>query len=417
MDIKCEKCGHGLKPTSKFCGSCGTRLIQATQNSLLVRLETSLKTIAPEFWKNRSRPGATSVEVRKFEERLGIKFPSLVTEFFLWRSFTDSGGHHGFGWPSPWAEWGYDFLGFEVTVGHYDFLCEMFAVDLDSPHGFEPGAPDFEPLPPGRWNVNWIPLFLLPSGADCACLDMAGLFDGAPGQMVEYLNESSYRNVTFSSFEEYLELFVSSMELGLWKPESELDAEPRDWKELHDFFRTKALSPIESFLVEPDPVRRFFPSPTTGGRLSHLEFTPDEHFNGSGPPVTEASAVKGKITKSSLTIEIFEIDGDAIRSLYLSVSDEKELRVGHPYRVATQVRLTGSNLSICDATRIGEDNRQNRRWQSSARTTGNATITWVDETLLELEFIFYNVEPNPGTDSGNARGTFSISARVDLALE
>lgn len=391
--------------------------MQATENPLLLKLESTMLSLAPKFWNARTGPGAHPAELRSWEQWLQVEFPPLVREFLLWRSFSDSGGHHEFSWPGTWNLWGYLGPDFRATVAHHEFLCEMYGADLETPDGFDPDLEGEVPLQPGRWNVKWVPLFVASQGTGCLCLDMAGLFGGKVGQLVEFDDRSPNRQVTFASLEEYLEILIASVEEGLWEPESETDAEPRDREQLCEFFESRATSPLGSVRVERSQEPVGAEGEFRRASLNEFEFTAREGYNGVDPPVGERVSVWGSFGPQAtggefLRVDIQETQGDLSRTLHLSITDQRGLRAGYKYQVGPLQDSLRSFVTLYERTPSGET----QRWQVSGETQGFALITSMDDQQIELTFQFFKVERRPEKDMGNAEGSFDVSGELLLTL-
>ena len=155
----------------------------------LERLDDWLRAYRPDYHAQLS-PGLTAEEVLAFEQALGRELPDAFKGFFRWRNGQDD--------------------------GCYDSLVHNFSLmSADAVIGARTGlnglleGGDFDRA--NWWSPGWIP-FLHNGGGDHYCLDLAGTFTGAPGQVLVFWHADSDRPIQSRDFATWLETVVTLLE-------------------------------------------------------------------------------------------------------------------------------------------------------------------------------------------------------------
>jgi cell wall assembly regulator SMI1 len=88
------------------------------------------------------------------------------------------------------------------------------------------------------WHRSWIPF--LGADGDHLCLDASGTLGGVPGQVICFFHDDSSRVIAYPSLEQWLEVFVVSLEAQMWQ-ERNGSLELRDKKRFEQL--AKRISP------------------------------------------------------------------------------------------------------------------------------------------------------------------------------
>jgi cell wall assembly regulator SMI1 len=169
-------------------------------NKLIERLDQWLQAHRPIYYQELL-PGLTDSEYEKFEERLGLRAPAAFRALYQWRNGQSAKCYKGF-------QDNRQFASAECILGSKQILDEMN-------EGNEEGGFDSGFAMANWWSPSWIP-FLDNGGGDHLCLDLGGAFTGRPGQLITFWHDWENRSIEYPSLELWLEIFVGSLEAGLW---------------------------------------------------------------------------------------------------------------------------------------------------------------------------------------------------------
>jgi cell wall assembly regulator SMI1 len=163
---------------------------------LLARLDKWLKTNRADFVETLGAP-ATSAQLDDLEYRIDSKLPQSFRDFYQWHN----GQLEGFGFFASYSLMPVDFV-IDAWEGEFARLSDV-ATD-----GREFVASD----------PHWVPF--LHSGGSFICLDLTGVHDGKPGQVIDDEKPNHYF-ILAPTLEQWLECYVTSLELGYWVPDEE----------------------------------------------------------------------------------------------------------------------------------------------------------------------------------------------------
>ncbi|MBT1699165.1 SMI1/KNR4 family protein [Fulvivirgaceae bacterium PWU4] len=149
--------------------------------TLLNTLDKHLQEKRPDYYKDL-RPPLTDQQIGDLEKKYNLQLPSDVRLLYQWKNGQDD--YKRFVNNST-------FMPLESALESYELLTGMIGYDFEIKNW---------------WNEHWIPLFENGSG-DHICVDMAGIFTGDAGQIVDFWHDSPGRNVTAPS----LEAFIGSL--------------------------------------------------------------------------------------------------------------------------------------------------------------------------------------------------------------
>lgn len=165
--------------------------------ALLARLEKWLQANRAEFFETLG-PGVTDAVLDDLEYRLDAKLPQDFRALYKWRNGQMT---EGFGFYASYSLMPVDFI-IDAWEGDYAKLADLTA------EGREFVAND----------PNWVPF--LHSGGSYLTIDLTGVQDGKPGQVIDDEQPSQYF-ILAPSVEQWLETFVTSLELGYWSSDEE----------------------------------------------------------------------------------------------------------------------------------------------------------------------------------------------------
>lgn len=149
-----------------------------TMQTALKTLDNHLRTKRPDYYQ-QLRPPLTDLQIADLEKKYKVKLPASVRLLYKWKN-----GQNGD----------------ERFVNNCAFMPLSDALES---HAMLTGmiGSDFEIK--NWWNENWIPLFEN-GGGDNICVDIAGIFTGSPGQLIDFWHDSPRRNVIAPSLEAFL---------------------------------------------------------------------------------------------------------------------------------------------------------------------------------------------------------------------
>src|SRR5580765_4808129 len=174
---------------------------------LIGRLDRWLAKHRPGYY-GQLHKGLTAAGLRKFQAKLRLQLPEVFGQFYRWRNGQVMTGAAG----DLWNGW------FVNSADDILWTRDM----LDGLH-----------LPyDGWWCQRWVP-FLGDGGGGHICLDLEGTFTGTSGQLIRRRHDYEMLTVEYPSFEKWLEVFVGSLEEGLWGEGDGQSSAPLDegaWK-------------------------------------------------------------------------------------------------------------------------------------------------------------------------------------------
>ena len=162
-------------------------------DELIVRLDKWLRAHRPDYYR-WLLPGLTDFEYKKFEKRLGRQLPAAFRALYQWRNGQSDNCYKGF-------QDNRQFASAESILHHKQVIDEVSQ------------AGDFTMA--NWWHSTWVP-FLDNGGGDAVCLDLTGVFTGCPGQLIKFWHDWEDRSVQYPSLLVWLDVFVGSLEMGLW---------------------------------------------------------------------------------------------------------------------------------------------------------------------------------------------------------
>jgi cell wall assembly regulator SMI1 len=145
-------------------------------------------------------PGATRDELRQWERELGAAGSSALSELLAWHNGQDPRG--------PAFQHNRRLLGTGEILEDRAMLRELVAAgDITA------------------WHDGYLP-FLRSWGGDLVCVDTAGQLRGVPGEIFVRTSDDEVYSPDYPSLLNWLEVFVTTLEAGLWQGDGEL--QPRD---------------------------------------------------------------------------------------------------------------------------------------------------------------------------------------------
>ena len=178
---------------------------------LIKRLDQWLEEHRPAYYA-KLQPGLSEDRLHEFERDIGFQMPDAFKELYAWKN-----GQH----PTCSAALQHNrmFMSIEEVLDTHRMLNEFL----------EAGEFDHELW----WSPRWVP-FLDNGGGDRQCIDMGGAFGGVVGQLINFWHDWENRDIEYPSLEEWLEVFVTTLEAGIWR-EAGGDLRPVDSDKWHDF--------------------------------------------------------------------------------------------------------------------------------------------------------------------------------------
>jgi cell wall assembly regulator SMI1 len=163
-----------------------------TMQHELSTLDKHLQTKRAEYYRQLNPP-LTDQRIQELEKEYKIRLPANVKLLYKWKN----GQSEYKRFVNNCA-----FTPLEDALENYAMLTEMIGHDFTIKNW---------------WNENWIPLFDN-GGGDYICVDIAGIFTGAPGQIVDFWHDEPRRNVIAPSLEAFIAALNKYYETT--KPES-----------------------------------------------------------------------------------------------------------------------------------------------------------------------------------------------------
>ena len=161
---------------------------------LIARLDAWLKEHRTAYYA-ALQPGLSGHRLREFERDIGFDVPDAFKELYAWRNGQD---------PKCSAALQHNrmFMSLEDVLDRHGMMNELL----------EGGEFEDEMW----WSPKWVP-FLDNGGGDHQCIDMGGAFGGIGGQVINFWHDWKSRSIEYPSLEKWLEVFVASLEAGLWR--------------------------------------------------------------------------------------------------------------------------------------------------------------------------------------------------------
>jgi cell wall assembly regulator SMI1 len=171
--------------------------------NLIARLDRWLASHRPRYYASLL-PGAERTAVEAFESQVGLSLPPTYRALLEWRN-----GQRPNCFEALQFNWG--FLSLESVAGAKHTLDDMLGSDFEDPKW---------------WRAGWVP-FLDNGGGDLLCMDMTAEDGGVPGQLSQFWHDEEDRSIEYPSIDRWLQVFVESLEAGIWREEDDM-LQPRD---------------------------------------------------------------------------------------------------------------------------------------------------------------------------------------------
>jgi cell wall assembly regulator SMI1 len=166
---------------------------------LCQRLEKWLQAEHPECFQGLL-PGLNQQEWTALSQEFGALPPELG-QFYAWKNGQKEGS-------APF-QFNYSWLPAAEALATWKHLNSKYADQIAS----------------GWWNPKWWPL--LDNGhGDYVCLDMAAVAEGESGQILCFWSDWEDRSIDYPDLRTWLELFVDSLEAGIWENQGEDGLQP-----------------------------------------------------------------------------------------------------------------------------------------------------------------------------------------------
>lgn len=157
--------------------------------ALLKKLDAWLKANRPDYYENLQQPW-TDEQFAVIQQLAGTELPKSFRALYGWK-----GGQSALAAESLYDSWRY--LQFEEARIEYKTYNELHEMGEFKVRNW--------------WNPQWVP-FLANEGGALMCVDLAGAFDGKPGQLVTFVMEEPSRSIEFPSLEEFLTSLLEGYE-------------------------------------------------------------------------------------------------------------------------------------------------------------------------------------------------------------
>jgi cell wall assembly regulator SMI1 len=166
----------------------------APLKELLLRLDTLLKELRPEYYA-QLQPPASEEQLQQFERSIGFPIPEAFKELYRWKNGQPRHYFHSFIYNDS-------FLSLEEAQDAYNMLNELLeSGDFDREHW---------------WSPYWLP-FLESAGGDLVCVDMEGTFTGLRGQILQFWHDDETRLIDAPNLEEWFASLVDHFEWAVEK--------------------------------------------------------------------------------------------------------------------------------------------------------------------------------------------------------
>lgn len=176
--------------------------------ALLERLERWLRLYRHEYYE-WLRPGIPERELSALERDLGRNLPAGFRELYRWHDGQDAECPAGFQFN-------------QMFMPLKDVQLVWAALGQLQDGGEFPEM--------NWWCKSWLPVLGTADG-DHLCVDLDGAFGGVAGQLLLFHHDWECRNIEYPSLEKWVEVFVTTIEGGLWEEDGD-DFKPRDEKQI-----------------------------------------------------------------------------------------------------------------------------------------------------------------------------------------
>lgn len=156
---------------------------------ILVTLDQLIRSKRATYYKSL-QPGLSPQQIQVLEEQYGITLPEDLRSLYQWHN-------------------GQQDDNYEAFVNNSTFVSLENALDAAAEFTSMIGS-DFEL--PDMWHETWIPIFSN-GGGDYICYDLAGSFDGQPGQLIEYWHADNDRNIIAGDLAGFLDALAKLYEM------------------------------------------------------------------------------------------------------------------------------------------------------------------------------------------------------------
>ncbi|HVI43705.1 MAG TPA: SMI1/KNR4 family protein [Chitinophaga sp.] len=146
----------------------------------LETLDTQLSALRPSYYSQLA-PALTGDAIQALEKKYATTLPSDVRQLYLWKNGQQPNCYEAFVNNSL-------FVSLEEMLDTAQELTSMIGSDFDVDNW---------------WNAGWLPLFHN-GGGSRICYDMNGIFTARKGQLIEYWNADSDRNVISPDLDTFL---------------------------------------------------------------------------------------------------------------------------------------------------------------------------------------------------------------------
>jgi cell wall assembly regulator SMI1 len=161
--------------------------IQSNMKAIIGKIDAHLQKNEPVVYKSLNPP-LTPEQIHALELKHKVTLPADLKEIYLWKNGQNLEGDYK------------SFFG-NKTLLTLEQALEI-REELNSMLLAKNTEEEFKI--PNWWSVNWIPVFEN-GGGDYLCYDVAGIFTGNKGQVLDYYHSETYRMVNAPSLVLYLE--------------------------------------------------------------------------------------------------------------------------------------------------------------------------------------------------------------------
>lgn len=151
----------------------------------LATLDKLLSALRPGFYE-KLQPGLTDQEIKALQEQYDVELPEDVIALYKWKNGQQNDCYEAFINNSM-------FMPLEEVLESSAELSSMIGYDFEIENW---------------WHKDWLPLFHN-GGGDHTCYDMAGLFTGNAGQLIEFWHADNDRNVIAPSLVVFFDNIVA----------------------------------------------------------------------------------------------------------------------------------------------------------------------------------------------------------------
>lgn len=178
-----------------------------TMEETLQTLDSHIQKLRPDFYRNLLSP-LQDKDIQRLETRHNTRIPDDLKAFYQWKNGQESSCYESFLNNSL-------FIPLEEALDIAEELTSMIGSDFEIENW---------------WNEEWIPIFHN-GGGSYICYDQKGIFTGNQGQILEFWNRDSDRNVIAGSLEEFLNALNAYYTIRYNKKSDELISIETDGKE------------------------------------------------------------------------------------------------------------------------------------------------------------------------------------------